>query len=560
MRNTTTILVFFALLAGAPGTEAALGDHRWSQGWNAGGFASPDDTGHIAAAGTFFGAVDFGGGTFTPANIFGGDVFLARFDASGNHVWSRQITPGGFGFSVNAVTAAPDGSIYLAGTLLQNGDIDLGGGLLSGSNKTVLAGFEPDGSHRFSFIAGDGRVQKLVASNTTVACTGYTSGSIDFGGGTLTSAGGTDVFLGVLEADGSHRFSRVFGDAGAQGGMGLALDPAGGVVLAAGAESTIDFGGGVLTAAGGDLCLAAFDASGVHQWSWSRTGTFTSGSGILFTLDVAVSGTGDIAVGGLFRNTTDLGGGMLTSNGSGDVFVARYDANGSHLSSLTFGGNATDGVFGVSFDGDGNLAIAGTFLSSSVDFGGGPLTLAATFGSDWFLAVFDGSNSLLHSASYTGDGQYSILPRFDPSGRLLLYGSGGGNTDFGGGTLATTGFFLAQLDGTSTPTGPGSASDLAVGKSGADLLLSWGSDCGLGDAYGIYRGDLAMGYGSLAADSCDLATTQATIPMGVPDGEFFLVVPAWNAQEGSYGPAGAGDRASVPGACHLQGTVDQCAP
>ena len=507
----------------------------------------------------FFGPVDFGGGTFTPANIFGGDVFLARFDASGNHVWSRQITPGGFGLIVDAVTAAPDGSIYLAGTL-QNGDIDFGGGLLSGSNATVVAGFEPDGSHRFSFVAGAGRVRKLVASNTTVACTGYTSGSIDFGGGALTSAGGSDVFLGVLAADGSHRFSRVFGDSGDQGGMGLALDSGGGVVLAAAAQSTIDFGGGVLTASGTDLCLAAFDASGAHRWSWNRAGTFSSGSGILLTLDVAVSGFGDIAVGGEFRNTTDLGGGTLTSNGAADVFVARYDSNGSHRSSRSFGGSSSEGAQGVSFDGNGNLAIAGTFGSTSVDFGGGPLTRVVMFGSDWFLAVFDGSDSHLYSASYTGDAQYTMLPRFDSSGRLLLYGGGSGNTDFGGGPLATTEFFIAQFDGASSATGPGSASDLTVGKSGSDLLLSWGGDCGLGDAYAIYRGDLAMGYGSLAVESCDLATTQATIPVGTPEGEFFLVVPAWNAQEGSYGPGTAGDRAPAPGACHPQGTVDQCAP
>jgi hypothetical protein len=240
--------------------------------------------------------------------------------------------------------------------------------------------------------------------------------------------------------------------------------------------------------------------------------------------------------------------------------VARYDSDGSHLSSVNFGGTSTEGVQGVSFDGAGNLAIAGTFGSSSVDFGGGPLTRAVMFGSDWFLAVFDGSGSHLHSASYTGNAQYKMLPRFDSSGRLLVYGSGSGNTDFGGGPLATTEFFIAQFDGGNAPTGPGFASDLAVGKSGADLLLSWGSDCGLGDTYAIYRGDLSMGYGSLAVDGCGIATTQATIPVGSPEGEFFLVVPAWNAQEGSYGPATAGDRAPAPGACHPQGTVDQCAP
>lgn len=557
MRNTIKIFVLFALLA--PGAEAALGDHRWSQGWSAGGSAMPDSTGHIAAAGTFFGSVDFGGGTFMPVNFLGGDVFLARFDINGNHVWSRQITPGGLGLIVDAVTAAPDGSIYLAG-ILQNGDIDFGGGMLSGSNVTVVAAFEPDGSHRWSFLAGAGRVRKMAASNTTVAFTGYTYSNVDFGGGSLTSAGGADVFLALLEPDGNHRFSQVFGDADDQGGMSLALDPNDGAVVAASVRSTIDFGGGVLTATDRDLSLAAFDSSGVHQWSWNRAGTFTPGGGILFTLDVAVSSAGEIAVGGQFLAGTDLGGGTLISAGQGDVFLARYDASGAHLSSQSFGGATTDGIQGVSFDSQNNLAVAGTFLSSSIDFGGGPLAHSAGLGSEWFLAVFDPSGGHLHSTSFTGSSQFSMMPWFHSSGELLLYGSGGSNNDFGGGPVATTQFFLAQLDGTSTATAPGSVPDLTVDKSGTDLLLSWASDCGLGDTYGIYRGDLALGYGSLAMDTCDLATTQATIPMGTPDGEFFLVVPSWNAQEGSYGPSTAGDRTPAPGACHSQGPVDVCAP
>lgn len=454
MRNTIQVLVLLSTLALAlPAADvmAALGDHRWSQGWGVSAIASPDGAGHIAAAGTFFGSVDFGGGLFTPMNILGGDVFLARFDVDGNHVWSQQITPGGFGLTVDAVTTAPDGSIYLAG-MLQNGDVDFGGGLLSGFNATVLAAFEPDGSHRWSFLAGAGRVQKLVASNATIACTGYTSGSLDLGGGTLSSAGGTDVFLGLLNPDGSHRFSQVFGDTFDQGGMSLALGPGDGVVLVASAESSIDFGGGVLTPTGMDLCLAAFDAAGVHQWSWNRAGIFTPGAGILFTLDVDVSSIGQIAVGGQFVSSVDLGGGTLTSMGQGDAFIARYDDNGAHLSSQSFGGSTTDGVQGVSFDSSDNLAIAGTFLSSNIDFGGGALAHSGGFGSDWFTAVFDGSGSHLYSTAFTGNSQSLMLPRFHTTGQLLLYGSGGGNTDFGGGAVAATQFFMAQLEGESTST------------------------------------------------------------------------------------------------------------
>jgi hypothetical protein len=124
--------------------------------------------------------------------------------------------------------------------------------------------------------------------------------------------------------------------------------------------------------------------------------------------------------------------------------------------------------------------------------------------------------------------------------------------------LAVTSAQITTAEVQSSPTSAGSVSDLMIDRSGVDLLLSWNSDCGLGDTNGIYRGSLALGYSSIAMDTCDVAATQATIPEGAPDGEFFLVVPTWNFQEGSYGSLAAGDRAPAPGTCHPQGPLDEC--
>ncbi len=70
----------------------------------------------------------------------------------------------------------------------------------------------------------------------------------------------------------------------------------------------------------------------------------------------------------------------------------------------------------------------------------------------------------------------------------------------------------------------------------------------------------SRGYDSIVFDLCGVATNNAMIAMGVPDGEFFLVVPVWNAEEASYGASTAGERSPAPSACHPQGAVDTCAP
>ena len=108
-------------------------------------------------------------------------------------------------------------------------------------------------------------------------------------------------------------------------------------------------------------------------------------------------------------------------------------------------------------------------------------------------------------------------------------------------------------------TSAGAASNLEIDKFDSQLMLSWDPDCGLGNEYGIYRGDLALGYGSIAMDACDVVGGTAVIPMGPVDHEFFLVVPTWNGQEGSYGRTTSGIRAPAASACHPAGPIDPCA-
>lgn len=110
----------------------------------------------------------------------------------------------------------------------------------------------------------------------------------------------------------------------------------------------------------------------------------------------------------------------------------------------------------------------------------------------------------------------------------------------------------------------GVVSDLTVGRSpGGALLLTWNPDCGFGAAYGVYRGDLLLGYDSLAFEPglCSVEGTSATIPEGPGAAEFFLVVPNVNGDEGSYGLASATwPRAPATIACFPQGSIDECGP
>lgn len=247
------------------------GDHIWSQRFGDGGFeiaySAADSAGNILLTGVFTGTIDFGGGSLTAVGF--GNGFLAKFDAGGNHIWSKRF--GGEAAQVEA-TAVSDES-------------------------------------------------------GNVLITGFFKGTVDFGGGSLTSGGSFDIFVAKFDTNGSHLWSRSFGDASDQRGWDLSTDNQGNVLVTAAFRSTVNFGGGPLQSAGGfDIALAKLDFNGNHLWS-KRVGEGHPE----WASSVATDLAGNVLIEGAFVDTVDLGGGPLASAGSFDIFLAKLDSGGNHM-------------------------------------------------------------------------------------------------------------------------------------------------------------------------------------------------------------------------------------
>jgi hypothetical protein len=438
------------LVAGPSG--AALGDHFWSAGYDIYAVSTLDGTGHVASSGTLFGTIDFGGGPLSTVNSDGA-VIVVRHDGNGNYLWGQLFEPTGY-VTVDRIAADEAGHIVIVGTIYGSGggkrqaSIDFGGGPIFGDNEFYVAGFDAAGNHLFSRVVGPGFPQDVFARGGKVAVTGYTYSSIDFGGGAIGGAGGADAFLGCLTTTGAHVWSAAFGDAADQGGMAVALDTAGQVHLAVTTTSAIDFGGGVLTPTGSvGLCLVQFTDAGGEVWSEIFDGQFSGGAGILATLDLDVSSSGRVALGGQMNGSCDFGGGPLTSNGSGDAFVASFDGFGSHEWSSNHGGTVTDAVTGVAFDASGNVVCAGHFSSTSIDFGNGAL-IAGPNRPNPFVAVIDAAGvSVFSNAFPTGAYAFSVDVSTAP-GRIFLTGTSQSGLDLGGGPLGSATLFHGMFEGT----------------------------------------------------------------------------------------------------------------
>ncbi|MGH9649787.1 MAG: SBBP repeat-containing protein, partial [Terriglobales bacterium] len=134
--------------------------------------------------------------------------------------------------------------------------------------------------------------------------------------------GSYDIFVAKFAgADGSHLWSKRFGNTGVDVGRGVAVDTGGNVLATGNFQVSVDFGGGTLTALGSnDIFVAKLSgADGSHLWSKSFG---AAGGGDAQARAIALDAAGNPFVTGFFYLTVDFGGGPLTN---ADGFAGGYD-------------------------------------------------------------------------------------------------------------------------------------------------------------------------------------------------------------------------------------------
>lgn len=364
------------------------------------------------------GVVDFGTGPLVAA---GQDIVLARYDADGAAVWAKKF-PGSGGTLLFDVAADAAENIAITGWF--NGDVDLGGGKLVNTGKVdiYLAKFDATGKHLWSKRFGGPELDFATATGIgpggEVFVSGDSHGALDLGGGVLANAGANDIFVAKYSAAGVHQWSKRFGDAAAQVNASLDVGSDGHALLAGWFLGSVDFGGDSLVSAGeGDVYLAKLAPDGAHLWS-ARYGDAAQQEG---QNAVVHPTTGAIALTGNFRGTLDLGGDPLVSAGDKDVFVAVFEADGTHVWSRGFGDLASQLGEDIDFTPDGGVVVVGDY-AGTIDLGGGPLVAGDI--SDTFVAKFTATGEHVYSMRVGEAGvQQTFTISADPTGAALISGA-----------------------------------------------------------------------------------------------------------------------------------------
>jgi outer membrane protein assembly factor BamB len=300
--------------------------------------AGIDGAGNLIVAGTYTGDIDFGGGAGLTYQAFTTNMFLVKFDTNGDHLWSRRLT-GGL-VEITGVTGDAAGYTVVAG--YHGSAFDFGGGPLDADLYDVfVARYDPTGTHVWSRSFGDPGTYQYAFDVATDAAgnvfiTGHFNSAVDFGGGDLISAGSWDIFVARFDQAGTHQWSRRFGDAGTQRAYSLAVDGSDAVTVAGHFFGTVDFGGGALTADPLDFVVFRLDEYGNHVWS-RKLDLYNLGmkNDKPYAIAAAVDTQGDAAFTGAFTQSIDCGGGDLAASDGWDSFVVRYGAVATGVAATT---------------------------------------------------------------------------------------------------------------------------------------------------------------------------------------------------------------------------------
>lgn len=376
----------------------AAGQPMWGKAFA----PSNGETAFTAVAVDHAGDVILGGWASAPtgfgAAAVGPGAFMVKLSVSGDHLWSRTIASPCQCYPncvtaaspvIHALTTDGQGDIALGGSFCLT--LDVGDGPVQKpvpANVAANAGFVAklrgsDGSGKaadggWSKVFGTGLKARAtgvaVDAQGAVVAVGDFDADVSFGGSTLSSAGGSDVFLAKL----AFPFWQVqIGGPEDQFAAGIAADPLGGLVLTGFSSGATDVGGG--PGVTGPFAVRYTSALS-FDWSVALEGATPFWNR---PISVAVATSGDIVLAGMFTSALDIGGSPLGESGGGDAFVAKLSASGELLWKKGYGGAAEDKVTAVAITPAGDPVLAGDTLGT-IDFGLGPL--ASTMGRSMFVA------------------------------------------------------------------------------------------------------------------------------------------------------------------------------
>lgn len=415
-----------------------------------------DADGNVYTCGNVNGVVDFdpgpGEALSPPGSGVNGDLFVVKYDNSGNYLWYYQVGGSGYEVARNVVVDG-NGDVLLVGTYNSFFDWDPGPGVVQpgvGSTDGYVLKISDDGAYLWlQPIPGTGSIDMhglAVDGSNNVYVAGSSSDVVSFDDGafSMTHTGGVwDGFHAKYSADGTFRWAKKVGGAGYQRGHSVAC--AGEHVYFYGTASgvTVVNNTDTLTQPTGPRAtfLCKTDTAGQVLWLKGQTAVGDMSGEVVRTLGEQVY----VFAG--FRGIVDAdpGDGVLElvppNLTMPQTLFARLDSSGNAVWARQVQGNIhNDSVGHIAVNADGGVAVTCAIAQTQdYDPGPGEVILTPVQPNDLFVARYDAGGNYLWvrmvTTGQTFDTSCGIA--VDPANNVYVTGSYGDSAVFDPGPLAT---------------------------------------------------------------------------------------------------------------------------
>jgi hypothetical protein len=326
--------------------------------------------------------ITFPGSTITLHPQGDNDVFIAAYDLSGNLQWARTD---GYIYNEKALGIAYDnsGNIVICGYFRDSTKFGSNFTVSKGEEDMFVAKYDATGNFLWMKSAGgpgreEGKSLVCDASGNVYVC-GMYSDSTMFGSNTYTTAT-TDFgkfyngYIAKYDPNGTLLWVKEIGGEYTDLAWSLTKDNAGKLYVA-GEFSGANFGNGDTWTNGvADAFVACYDQDGNFQWVKNCGGSLADRARGIGCDGTTIYITGQYGLNGFF------GSDNLVAADSSDIFIAALDNSGNFLWAKTVGGTADTYDIGGGYEsgiavcGDaGNVYATGALLDNGV-FGGSSLT------------------------------------------------------------------------------------------------------------------------------------------------------------------------------------------
>jgi hypothetical protein len=295
-------------------TQAGGSSNDWGNG------IVIDNSGNIYVTGNFEETITFDSYSLTSSGDF--DVFVAMLDSEGNWQWATQAGGSSNDWG-NGIIIDNSGNSYVTGDF---GDIATFGSnslTSSGDLDVFVAMLDSEGIWQWATQAGGNSSDSgngiTIDNSGNSYVTGYFVGIATFGSNSLTSSGGSDVFVAMLDSEGIWQWATQAGGNSSDRGNGITIDNSGNSYVTGYFGDIATFGSYTLTNGSVEsIYLAKMGANGTWQWA-----TQESGNDYNRGFDISIDDTGNCYVTGFFYGTAIFGLYTVTSSDEKDIFVAK---------------------------------------------------------------------------------------------------------------------------------------------------------------------------------------------------------------------------------------------